>query len=147
MKCWIIWGFILLVSCSTRSEPPRASIPERCSMMIGVDCNERNADVVVTGEVVIRADGVSRLLRVTDVSPADHPLRLKAIAAAERPGQYFNDGRGETIVEQFPYCQRPFVDVIASGACPSRAHLEQQMWTQGYRLRSVETTSGVKRYR
>jgi hypothetical protein len=108
--------------------------------MTAVDCNERNADVVVTGEVVIREDGDARLLRIMDVKPPDHPLHAKAIAAAEQPLQYDPGRPPETIVETFPYCEHPFVDVIASGRCPTREGLEQQMRTRGYRLRFVERT-------
>jgi len=109
-------------------------------MLTSVDCSEQNADVVVTGEVVIREDGVGRLFRITDIKPPDHPLRAKAIAAAEQPMQYASGRSPETVVETFPFCERPFVDVIAAGRCPARESLEQQMRARGYRLRSVKKT-------
>ena len=109
-------------------------------MWTSVDCNERNADVIVTGEVVIREDGAGRLLRITSIKPPDHPLRAKAIAAAEQPMQYDPGRTPEAVVETFPFCEHPFVDVIVSERCPSREGLEQQMRAQGYRLRSVKKT-------
>jgi hypothetical protein len=109
-------------------------------MLTSVDCNERNADVVVTGEVVIREDGAGRLVRITDIRPPDHPLRATAIAAAEQPLQYDSGMPPEAVVQTFPYCEHPFVDVIASGHCPTREGLEEQMRTRGYRLRSVKKT-------
>jgi hypothetical protein len=141
VKFWIVLSCGLLCGCPGRTKPMRPSVAAECMMVIGVDCTEKNADVIVTGEVIIREDGSGRLLRVTDVSPPDHPLRAEAVAAAEKPGQYSPEGTLETIVRSFPFCQRPFVDVIAGGTCPSRERIEKQMWDQGYRLRSLRNAN------
>jgi hypothetical protein len=133
-------GCILLSGCSTRSESIRKPGFEECLMFTSVDCNERNADVIVIGEVVIREDGAARLLRITDIKPPGDPLSAKAIAAAEHPMQYDPRRSPETVVETFPFCEHPFVDVIVSERCPMREGLEQQMRMQGYRLRSVKKT-------
>jgi hypothetical protein len=116
VKCWFILSCGLLCGCSGQAEAMRPPAGAECMVMIGVDCSEKNADVVVSGEVIIREDGASRLLRVTDVSPPDHPLRAKAIAAAEKTGQYSSEGELETVARRFPFCQRPFVDLIIGGA-------------------------------
>jgi hypothetical protein len=107
-------------------------------MLTSVDCSEQNADVIVTGEVAIREDGAGRLLRITGIKPPDHPLRAKAIAAAEQSMQYAPGRSPETVVETFPFCEHPFVDVIADGRCPARDELEQQMRARGYRLRAMK---------
>jgi hypothetical protein len=137
---WLFLGCSLLSGCSTPSEPTRVSVREECMMLTSVDCNERNADVIVTGEIVIREDGTGRLFRITDIEPPDHPLRAKAIAAAEQPIQYESGMSPTTLVKTFPFCEHPLVDVIAAGRCPTRVELEQQMRTRGYRLRSMKKT-------
>ena len=137
---WLVLSYILLSGCSTRPETIRASASEECMMWTSVDCSERNADVIVTGEVAIREDGAGRLLRIIDIKPPNHPLQAKAISAAERPMQYDPGRSPETVVETFVFCEHPFVDVVASGRCPGREGLEQQMRTRGYRLRSNKKT-------
>lgn len=136
MKYWLVLA-ALLGGCSTGAAQTRAPVSE-CMITTAVDCDEQNADVVVTGEVVIRPDGAGRLLRITDISPREHPLRAKAVAAAQQPAQYSPSETIRTVTESFPYCGRPSVDVIASGECPSREKIDQQVQAQGYRLRSFE---------
>jgi hypothetical protein len=124
-----------------RARSRQASILGRLRINTEIDCTPANADVVVETEVLIGSDGVGRSTRVISVTPGDHPLRDKAIAAATQP-RYFAPGYPpETIESKVPFCQHPMVSISAYGPCPPRAELERRAVMRGYRIKSVYSQS------